>query len=103
MRKGDTTMIKVVADNYIKAEKVEEFILLAKQLVRTTKENDTGCIRYELLQDVKNPQHLTMLEEWADQEDLARHSASKHFKEAAARFGDYVEKPGEAHLFQTLA
>lgn len=96
-------MIKVVADNYIKAEKVEEFILQAKQLVQATNDNDTGCIRYELLQDIKNPQHLTMLEEWEDPEALARHSASKHFKDAAARFADYVEKPGEVHLFHTLA
>lgn len=96
-------MIKVVADNYIKAEKVEEFILLAKQLVQDTREKDAGCLRYELLQDIKNPQHLTILEEWADQEHLARHSESKHFKDAIAQFGDYLEKPGEANLFQTLA
>jgi len=30
-------------------------------------------------------------------------AASKHFKEAAARFGNYMEKPGEADLFHTLA
>ena len=96
-------MIKVVANNYIKAEKVEEFILLAKQLVRDTNENDTGCIRYELLQDIKDPQHLTMLEEWTDHEALARHAASAHFKEASSRFADCMENPGEVHLYQTLA
>ena len=44
-------MIKVVAENFIKSEKVEEFIVLAKQLVQDTRQNDAGCIRYELLQD----------------------------------------------------
>lgn len=96
-------MIKVVAHNYIKVDKVEEFIALAKQLVQATKENDTGCIRYELLQDIKNPRLLTMLEEWEDQESLKRHAASKHFVDASARFADYMEKPGEVHLYQTLA
>ena len=96
-------MIKVIADNYIKTEKVEEFIVLAKQLVQATKEKDAGCIRYELLQDIKNPQHITMLEEWSDTDALAQHSASKHFKDAVVRFADYMEKPGEAHLFHTLA
>lgn len=96
-------MIKIVAQNYIKADKVEDFILLAKQLVRNTRENDAGCIRYELLQDVKNPQILTILEEWADQDSLDKHGASKHFKEAIAQFADCIENPGEMHLYQTLA
>lgn len=38
-------MIKAVAENFIKTEKVEEFILLAKQLVQVTRQNDVGCIR----------------------------------------------------------
>ena len=96
-------MVKVVADNYIKTEKEEEFILLAKQLVQTTRENDLGCIRYELLQDMKNPQHLIMLEEWEDQVALDRHLSSEHFQETMARFADCMENPGEVHLFQKLA
>lgn len=95
-------MIKVVAQNYIKADKVEAFIVLATQLVRSTRENDTGCIRYELLQDIKNPQVLTMLEEWEDEAALTRHGASPHFKEAIAQFAEYMEKPGETHLYKTL-
>lgn len=96
-------MVKVVADNYIKTEKEEEFILLAKQLVQTTRENDLGCIRYELLQDMKNPQHLIMLEEWENQEALDRHLSSEHFQEAMTRFAGCMENPGEVHLFQKLA
>lgn len=101
--KENTIMIKVVADNYIKAEKVDEFISLAEQLVKMTKENDTGCIQYELLQDVKNLQHLTMLEQWEDQKALTRHMESKHFKDAAVQFKDYMEKPSEVDLFHILA
>ncbi|MDU7336709.1 MAG: putative quinol monooxygenase [Clostridium sp.] len=95
-------MIKLVAQNTIKADKVEAFIELATQLVHATRENDTGCIRYELLQDVKNPQVLTMLEEWEDEAALSRHGASQHFKEAIAKFAEYMEKPGETHLYKTL-
>lgn len=95
-------MIKVVAKNFIKPEKTEAFISLAKQLVQDTRQNDTGCIRYELVQDIKNPQLLTMLEEWEDQEALNRHMSAKHFKEATALFADLVEKPGEINLYKTL-
>ncbi|PJJ27254.1 putative quinol monooxygenase [Lacrimispora celerecrescens] len=95
-------MIKVVAENFIKSEKVEEFIVLAKQLVQDTRQNDAGCIRYELLQDIKDQQLLTILEEWEDQEALNKHMAPKHFKEAIALFADLVEKPGNINLYKTL-
>ncbi|MNO09032.1 hypothetical protein D3C81_2319910 [compost metagenome] len=51
---------------------------------------------------MKTPQVLTILEEWEDQESLNKHMAAKHFKEATAQFGDFLEKPGEVNLYKTL-
>ena len=95
-------MIKVVAKNFIKAEKVDAFISLAKQLVQDTRQSDAGCIKYELLQDIKDPLLLTMIEEWEDQESLNNHMAAKHFKEAVVSFTDFVEKPGEINFYKIL-
>lgn len=96
-------MIKVVAQNNIKTDKTDEFIFLAKKLAQDTRKYDAGCIRYELLQDVKNPQLLTMLEEWDDRESMNKHMASKHFKDAMVAFASCTEKPGEVNLYKTLA
>ncbi len=96
-------MIKVVAKNFIKADKVDAFITGAKKLVQDTRQNDAGCIRYELVQDIENPQVLTFLEEWADQESLDKHIGAKHFKDASPLFSDYTEKPGDVNLYRTLA
>lgn len=96
-------MIKIVAKSFIKAVKVEQYIALAKKLVQETVQNDAGCIRYELFQDLSNPQILTMIEEWEDQNALDRHTATKHFKEIVPLFKDLVEKPGEINLYQKLA
>lgn len=41
-QKGEITMIKVVAKNFIKADRVDEFIIQAKKLVQETKQNDAG-------------------------------------------------------------
>jgi quinol monooxygenase YgiN len=94
-------MLKVVAINYIKAEKLEAFIQLGKELVQKTRQLDKGCIHYELLQDVKNPQQLTMLEEWEDQESLDKHMQTKHFKETMT-LTDYFEKPSDIHLYKPI-
>ena len=96
-------MIKVVAKNIIKEEKVSEFIALAKKLVQETVQNDASCIHYELYQDMSNPQVLTIIEEWENKEALNQHMAAKHFKEATSQFKDFMEKPGEINLYQKLA
>jgi quinol monooxygenase YgiN len=96
-------MIKVVAKSLIKADKVEQYIALTKKLVQETVQNDAGCIHYELFQDLSNPQILTIIEEWEDQDALDRHTAARHFKETVSLFKDLVGKPGDMNLYQKLA
>lgn len=95
-------MIKVIAKNYIKEDRVAEFIEVAKKLVQETTEKDAGCIRYELFQDLTNPQVLTIMEEWESNEALGQHMASKHFKTIIPQMADFSEKPGETNLYQKL-
>lgn len=96
-------MVKVVAKNYIKADKVNEFITIAKQLVKDTNEKDAGCICYELFQDTSNPEVLTIIEEWEDMKSLNEHMQAVHFKEATSAFPAFEEKPGEVNLYEKLA
>ncbi len=96
-------MIKVVAKNYIKADKLSEFLNIAKQLVKDTNEKDAGCIRYELFQDTSDSKILTIIEEWDDMKSLNEHMQAKHFKEATSAFPDFLEKPGEVNLYEKLA
>lgn len=96
-------MIKVVAKNRVKVEKIEEFIAVAKQLVKDTRENDAGCVRYELLQDIQDKQIFTFQEEWENKDALNRHMVAKHFKDASVSFSDFMEKPAEVNLYTTLA
>ncbi len=101
--KGEIKIIKIVAKSFIKADKVEKYIALAKKLVQETVQNDAGCTHYELFQDLSNRQILTMIEEWEDQDALDRHTSAKHFKEFVPLFKDLVEKqPGEINLYQKL-
>lgn len=95
-------MIKVVARNFIKKEALNEFIDIARELVVATRTKDAGCIRYELVQDIKDPQILTILEEWEDQSSISNHMNTEHFKKAAASMKDFIEKPGDTNLYTTL-
>ena len=71
-------MVKVIAKFFVKEDKVEEFLKLANVLVEESRK-EAGCVRYNLLQDVSNPQTLIMVEEWESAGILKRHMASAHF------------------------
>lgn len=71
-------MVKVIAKFFVKEDKVEEFLKLASVLVEESRK-ETGCVSYNLLQDVSNPQTLIMVEEWESAKILKTHMDSAHF------------------------
>lgn len=43
-----------------------------------------GCARCELLLDTEDPNRITLLERWMDEESLVRHIASREFRAVLA-------------------
>lgn len=95
-------MIKVVARNIVKKEKVEEFIALAEKLVELTNQKDEGCIHYRLYQDLSDPQILTFIEEWENMDALNKHMAADHFKDMVPKLGTLADGPDDVHLYQLV-
>ncbi len=95
-------MIKVVARNTVKKEKIEEFISLAEKLVELTNRNDAGCIHYSLYQDLNDPRILTFIEEWESMDALDKHMAADHFKEMVPKLGELADGPKDMHLYQQV-
>ena len=95
-------MIKVTASNYVKAECVEEYLAIVKELVEKTNALDKGCIKYELCKNVNDPQSFVMLEEWEDQESLNNHMKSEHFTGLVPKMDGLTAKPPELTLLEKL-
>ncbi|SHH95591.1 putative quinol monooxygenase [Clostridium grantii] len=91
-------MIKVVAKNFPKEDKIAEVIELCKELVDATRKEE-GCIKYELFQDVNEPNVLTFIEEWVDVEALNKHMASEHFTRIIPEFGEFMLKDGDINVY----
>jgi quinol monooxygenase YgiN len=94
-------MIKVVARAAVKSDKVEDYIKLASQLAAETRK-ETGCISYELCQDIKNSTILTFIEEWESQEALDKHMKSKHFVEIVPKMGQLREGDSEVNIYKVV-
>ena len=68
-------MVCVFATNKVSANKVDEFIAVAKKLVdETVKEK--GCISYEFC---KKDDLYIFFERWENAEDLDNHTKTAHF------------------------
>ena len=60
-------MIKIVAEWFVKPESREKFLELCEEIVEGTRAEE-GNISYELHENIADPNHLTFIEEWKDQE-----------------------------------
>jgi len=94
-------MIKAVAKQFVKEDKVDEFLELAKKLVEATVK-EAGCIKYELFQDAKDSKILTMIEEWENKDVLDKHINSEHFREIVPILSSFMEKPAEMNLYKKV-
>lgn len=70
-------MICVIADIRIRPESHEVFFAAARDMLAATRSED-GCIRYNLVQNIEDPEHLTFVEEWESREHLSAHFETAH-------------------------
>ena len=72
-------MLKVIAEDFIDTDRLQEVIPLYRELVEKTKQEPL-CIAYDLFIDQKDPGHFVFIEEWPDQAALDAHCQSEHFR-----------------------
>jgi len=94
-------MIKVVAKNFAKENKIDKFLELAKELVEKTVK-EVGCIKYEMYQDIKVPTELIIREEWETEEDLNNHMTSEDFKRIVSLMTKYLSKKAEINIYRKV-
>lgn len=94
-------MIKVVAKNFVKEDKVDEVLELYKELVELTRQ-EKGCIKYELYQDEKDSKILTMVEEWESREALENHFKAEHFVRIVPQVKKYMAKEADLNIYNKL-
>ena len=93
-------MVKVVANNFVKEECVDEFLRLGKEIVEKTNALDKGCIKYELCRNLQDSLHFAMLEEWESMADLEAHMKAAHFTEIIPQMGPLCSKDGGIGIFE---
>ena len=91
-------MIKIVARMLVKADQVEEFKVIARELVEKSRAEE-GNVFYSLNVSTANPRMLAFIECWKDQEAIDIHKATDHFTGILPRLAEMCEEGQPGELF----
>lgn len=91
-------MIKIVAVMKVKAECVDTFKSLAKELVEKSRAEE-GNVSYSLNERIGDPTTLAFIEIWKDQAAIDTHNATEHFTGILPKLGPLCEGSEPANLF----
>jgi quinol monooxygenase YgiN len=94
-------MLKVIAQDFIKPDCIEEVMPLYRELVKKTKEEPL-CLSYELFIDQKDPGHFVFIEQWPDRAALDAHCNTEHFNRLVPQIDQYQRAPGTYLLMEAF-
>lgn len=94
-------MIKIVACMKVKAECLDTFKTLAKELVEKSRAEE-GNVSYSLNELIGDPATLAFIEIWRDQAAIDTHNATEHFTSILPKLAAFCESAQPANLFTEI-
>ena len=94
-------MIRVVARMVVSEERAKEFLAVAEELARITREND-GPVSYDLVRALDDPTQFRMIEVWKDLPTLERHLGSEHFVRLIPQISALALEAPPAEVFEDV-
>jgi quinol monooxygenase YgiN len=83
-------MIAMWISVQVKPERKEDFLKAIEEDARGSREDEPGCLRFDVLQDAEDPNHYYFYEVYRDDAALAAHRAAPHYQVWAAAVADGV-------------
>ena len=94
-------MITIVARCSVKADKVEDLVELALDLVKASR-SEAGNVSYDFYADLADPAKFTFVEVWKDQAAIDLHNAIPHFRGFVDKAGPLFAGPLDIALYRKL-
>lgn len=92
-------MIIVIAKVFVKPEKKQELLELARETIAITR-TEAGCISYTLLDNPYDPGACMFVEEWADLPSLQNHAAAPHIAEWRKKSRDLLSEKTAITIYE---
>lgn len=95
-------MLKVIAQDFIKPDCVEQVLPLYRELVEKTRQEPL-CLAYDLFIDQKDPGHFIFVEAWPDRAALDAHCQTEHFTRLVPLIDAHQLRPGTYILMDAVS
>lgn len=93
--------MKIVAKLFVNEENTNEFLDIAKKLIKETRE-EKGNISYELVRDTNDSTCFAFIESWDGLESIKLHNESKHFTTYLPQMTDLCYKEAEICVYEEV-
>ncbi len=96
-------MFAIWVSVHVKPDRKEEFLKAIEEDARGSREDEPGCLRFDVLQAQDDPHHFFFYEVYRDEAALEAHRAAPHYQVwAAAVASGVLERPSEATHTQSV-
>lgn len=85
--------IGVVVGLSARSDTIDEFVALAQEKMVTPTQSAPGCLRYELWQDLDQPNKFVIIEEWENEDAHGAHLASDWLQPVIAELAPFAAGP----------
>lgn len=86
---------------YVQPEHVDDFIEATRSNHKSSIQ-ESGNLRFDVLQSLDNPQHFILYEAYATEEDAAAHKNTQHYLKWRDTVQDWMVKPREGIRFKGI-
>ncbi|MBD2325257.1 putative quinol monooxygenase [Alkalinema sp. FACHB-956] len=93
--------IRVVAHVIAKPDQIDALKALTLSILEPTRQ-ESGCIQYELHQNLQDPTDFTFIEEWESEAALEAHLQTPHLQAAMAQLDGIVAAMPDIRRYQRL-
>lgn len=93
--------IHAIAHLHALPDKTDELNALLTSLLKPTRE-ETGCIRFELLQNQESPTEFAIVSRWHNERAVQHHIETSHSQRAMSRLADLLASPLDLRFYRLV-
>ena len=94
--------IHILARHFARPDTVDEVRRILLSLIDSSRA-ESGCLKYELLQNADDPTDFTFVETFASEDALKEHAAAPYIAGLGPRLKDLIARPSEVSRYRAIA
>ncbi|NOH61082.1 putative quinol monooxygenase [Vibrio sp. RE88] len=83
-------MYCIIVSNRVKKCREEDYITIMNENAKASCQNELGCVQFDVIRDLNDPQLFHLYEIYQSQEALAVHKQTEHYLASRVQLADIV-------------